>query len=62
MKYIYWGNITSGKISELITRKKNVRENRRGNQKWTIQSHWEHILGTQDTLRRQAQQNNNPES
>jgi hypothetical protein len=45
-----------------LPEKKNVRENRRGNRKWTIQRHWEHILGTQDTLRRQAQQNNNPES
>jgi hypothetical protein len=30
----------------------NVRENRRGNQQWTIQSNWKH-LGTLDTRRRQ---------
>ena len=30
----------------------NVRENRRGNQEWTIQRHC-HRLGTQDTGRRQ---------
>ena len=31
----------------------NVRENRRGNQEWTIQRHC-HRLGTRDTGRRQT--------
>ena len=39
------------------TKQINVRENRRCNQEWTIQKHWQH-LGTQDTGRRQTKQIN----
>jgi hypothetical protein len=47
-----------------ITALSNVRENRRGNQEWTIQRHWQHWVyktpnirhRTQDTERRQTKQ------
>ena len=38
------------------TKQINLRENKRGNQEWTIQRNWQH-LGTQDTRRRQRNQN-----
>ena len=33
--------------------KVKVRENRRGNDEWTIQSHWQHCAHKKDTGRRQ---------
>ena len=35
----------------------NVRENRRGNQEWTIQRYWQH-LGAQNTGQRQTKHKN----